>query len=158
MANKQIIYLTIFLIFTSCGKKENGDFNLRATFNVCEIKNSVIQDSIRHYHHKNLEQYGKGVVTLHVANNNDTSIFIISSILSSFGIKKNPPSLYAKVDSIPVLIFTGIEREISQDSAFVNEIQTRVHPYLEEVPPNYNPVVWRIKTVSQRIVEADIVN
>ena len=159
MVNKQIFYLSILLAFTSCGNRgEKNESNLRSMSNVAKIKNLDIQDSIRQYYYKNLKQYDKGVITLHVTNDNDTSVFIISSILSSFNIAENLPSLYAEVDSIPILLFTGVENEVEQDRAYIKEVQKRIYPHLEEVPPNYNPVAWRIKTVSQRIVDAEIIN
>jgi len=67
------------------------------------------------------------------------------------------------------LFYTGIEKSLTFDSYYIANLYKVTNPFLEEylededggiiqVPPNYNPVVWKIEMISQKIVKTTVLN
>lgn len=138
-------------------------------FGVVEINSSEFVDSLRGYYKQNLAKERGGVITIDFQLKNDTSIFYVSSIIDKGLIKDTPPGYYSIVDEFPVLFYTGIEKNLTFDSLYLAKLYEATDSFLEEyiededgsiiqVPPNYNPVAWRIEIMSGRIVKADIIN
>lgn len=84
-------------------------------------------------------------------------------------VMNNPPSNYLVINGFPVLLYSGIEKNLIFDSLYLANFHRRVDPLLEEyiedeernviqIPPNYNPVVWKIKVVARKIVKTEIIN
>lgn len=133
------------------------------------INISELVDSLRGYIVQNLNSERSGVITIDFQVRNDTSVFIISSIIDKGSIKENLPGYYSMVDDIPVLIFTGIEKTLIFDNLYLSNLYMVTDPFLEEyiedekgniiqLPPNYNPVTWKIEMVSQKIIKTQVLN
>jgi outer membrane protein assembly factor BamE (lipoprotein component of BamABCDE complex) len=133
------------------------------------INISELVDSLRGYIVQNLDSERSGVLTIDFQVKNDTSVFIISSIIDKGSIKENPPGYYSLIDDIPVLIFTGVEKTLIFDNLYLSNLYMVTDPFLEEyvedekgniiqLPPNYNPVTWKIEMLSQKIIKTQVLN
>jgi hypothetical protein len=156
MENRLLVIIVLVGAASCTGSMRESKDN--AMLQLVSINNSVVRDSVKSYYERNLAQYSKGVVTINMLIRGDTTKFIISSALSSFGIEATPPAFYTELDSIPILIYTGFEKDILADREYVNQIMARTRSYLDEIPPNYNPVVWEVMVVSQEVVGSRILN
>lgn len=154
--NNRILYLNFIWLLISCNYKTNNIDKLNSN-EIIELTNSVVKDSIRQYYSKYLSN-GNGVITIRIIRNRDTTVYIVSSILSSYGLEKNQLFFYSKVDKIPILILTGLEDELILDSSYFEFVKKSCYPYLEEIPIPFNPVVWEIKTKSQKYVGSKVLN
>lgn len=166
---KNYFYLiTCLLIVLSC-RENNQSKNLMADFGRVKINTPEFVDSLRGYYKQNLVNEKSGVITIDFQIRNDTSVFYVSSIIDKVSIEQNPPGYYSIVDKFPVLFYTGIERNLTFDSLYLANLYRTIDPFLEEyiedddgsiiqVPPNYNPVTWKIEMVSQRIIKTEILN
>lgn len=165
---KKYLYLIgCLLIVPSC--QNNKKMSIPLNFGVVEINSSEFVDSLRGYYKQNLAKERGGVITIDFQLKNDTSIFYVSSIIDKGLIKDTPPGYYSIVDEFPVLFYTGIEKNLTFDSLYLAKLYEATDSFLEEyiededgsiiqVPPNYNPVAWRIEIMSGRIVKADTIN
>jgi hypothetical protein len=166
---KKYFYLiSCFLIVLSC-KENNQNKNIPANPGMVRINSTELVDSLRGYYKQNLVKEKSGVITVDFQIRNDTSIFYVSSIIDKGSIKDTPPGYYSKVDEFPVLFYTGIERNLTFDSLYITNLYKVTDPFLEEyiededgsviqIPPNYNPVTWKIEMVSQRIIKTEVLN
>lgn len=138
-------------------------------FGAVEINSSEFVDSLRGYYKQNLAKERSGVITIDFQLKNDTSIFYVSSIIDKGSIKDTPPGYYSIVDEFPVLFYTGIEKNLTFDSLYLANLYKATDSFLEEyiededgsiiqVPPNYNPVAWRIEMISQKIIKTEVLN
>jgi hypothetical protein len=166
---KKYFYLiSCFLIVLSC-QKNNQSKNVPINLGMVKINIPEFVDSLRGYYKQNLADEKSGVITIDFRIRNDTSIFYVSSIIDKGSIKDSAPGYYSMVDKFPVLVYTGIEKNLTFDSLYLANLYKVTDSFLEEylededgsiiqVPPNYNPVTWRIETVSQRIVKTEVLN
>lgn len=166
---KSYFYLIgCFLIVLSC-REDNQSKNVTADLGMVKISTPEFVDSLRGYYKQNLASEKSGVITIDFHIRNDTSIFYVSSIIDKASIEHNPPGHYSTVDEFPVLFYTGIEKNLTFDSLYLAKLYRAIDPFLEEyiedddgsiiqVPPNYNPVTWKIEMVSQRIIKTEILN
>lgn len=156
------------LVVFSC-QNNNQRANVPLNFGMVAIKSPEFVDSLRGYHKQNLAKEKSGVITVDFQSKNDTSVFYVSSILDKGLIKDNPPGYYSIVDEFPVLVYTGIEKNLTFDSLYLANLYKATDPFLEEyiedddgsviqVPPNYNPVAWKIEMISQKIIKTEVLN
>ncbi len=88
----------------------------------------------------------------------DTSTFIVSITYYFDGaLQYMHPRGYVEIDSIPVLLVSPTEPELKLDSASLKSISERL-AWLSQPPPNYNPIVWRVKMRSGKIVRREVLN
>lgn len=164
---KHLGLISSLLIVLSC--QNNGQKSISVNFGMVEINSSEFGDSLRGYHKQNLAKERSGIITVDFQIKNDTSIFYVSSIIEKGLIKERTPGYYSVVDEFPVLFYTGIEKSLTFDSLYIANLYETTDPFLEEyiededgsiiqVPPNYNPVVWKIEMVSQKIVKTEVLN
>ena len=107
------------------------------------------------------------MITVHFSNEQDTLSWLICSIIRRGALYEKPPSSYSIVDGVPVLIYTGIENELTFDEECLSQLKKEAYPYLFDdlsqnkrtesriilnVPPNFNPEVWRVKFVDGKLV------
>lgn len=101
-------------------------------------------------------------------NNDNSSTFIVYSSLSE-DLKNSPPSYYTTLGEVPVLFYTGMESHILLDSLYLDNLEKDVSPYLEEyieddegnilqVPPSYNPAVWKIEFEGDSLIKKEILS
>jgi hypothetical protein len=166
---KNYFYLiSCFLVVLSC-RENNQSKNVTADLGMVRINTPELVDSLRGYYKQNLVNEKSGVITIDFQIRNDTSILYVSSIIDKALIGHNPPGYYSIVDKFPVLFYTGIEKNLTFDSLYLANLYRTIDPFLEEyvedddgsiiqVPPNYNPVTWKIEMVSQRIIKTEILN
>jgi hypothetical protein len=166
---KKILHIISFFLVTISCQKNNPNINTFTNSESVEINSKELTDSLRSYHKKNLNFEGDGVIIIDFRLKGDTLVFYISSRLDKGSIKDNPPGHFSIVDEVPVLFYTGIEKSLTFDSLYISRLYEAIDPYLEEyiedkdgnvlqVPPNYNPEVWKIEMISNKIIKAEIIN
>jgi len=165
---KYLCLIGCLLIVLSC-QNNNQKQSVPVNFGMVHINSSEFVDSLRGYHKQNLAKERSGVITVDFQIKNDTSIFYVSSIIDKGLVKERTPGYYSIVDEFPVLFYTGIEKSLTFDSLYIANLYETTDPFLEEyiededgsiiqVPPNYNPVVWKIEMVSQKIIKTEVLN
>jgi hypothetical protein len=165
---KRYFYLIIcFLIILSC--QEKAQKKISKNTEGVKINSLELVDSLKGYYKQNLANEKRGVMTVDFQTENDTSVFYVSSVIDRYAIKNNPPGYYSIVDNCPVLFYTGIEKNLTFDSLYLDNLYKTLEPFLEEyfededgniiqVPPNYNPVVWKIEMIHHKIIRTQVLN
>lgn len=164
---KFAVLLIGFVIF-SCEKKSTNEFSVEHFSTMVEIRSQRLQETLNDYFIEHLQEEGEGVIMVDFRNNDNTSTFIIYSSLSE-DLKKSPPSYYTVIDKVPVLFYTGLESHLLFDSLYLESLEKDVSPFLEEyieddegnilqMPPSYNPAVWKIEVVGDSLIKKEILN
>lgn len=162
---KTYAILIIGVVMFSCEKKSTIEFPNENFGSMVEIRNQNLKGVLNDYFHKNLSEEDYGVITVDFRNNNDTSTFIIYSALS-LDLRKSPPSHYTVLGKVPVLFYTGLERYILFDSLYLDNLDKDVSRFLEDyivdekgnilqMPPSYNPAVWKVEIVEDSIIKIE---
>ncbi len=147
----------------SCEKKSINECSFEHFNTMAGIKKPGLSESLNNYWLENLSEKGKGVIMADFGNYDNTSTFIIYSVLSE-DIKKSPPNHDTMLRKVPVLFYTGLERHILFDSVYLSNLEKDVSPFLYEfvvddennilqLPPNYNPVVWKIEFEGDSLIK-----
>jgi hypothetical protein len=134
-----------------------------------DISSFEFVDILGEYHRQYLAKERSGVITINFQIKNDISIFFVSSIVNKALVKKRLSGYYSIVDEFPVLFYTGIEKNLTFDSLYIANLYKVTNPFMEEylddedvsiiqVRPNYNPVVWKIEMISQKIFKTTALN
>jgi hypothetical protein len=165
---RKFAILLIGFVMFSCEKISKNEFPVEHFSTMVEIKNQKLKEALNDYSLENLPEEGKGVVMVDFRNNDDTSTFIIYSSMSE-DLKKSPPSYYTILRKVPILFYTGLESHILFDSLYLDNLDKDVSPFLVryieddqgnilQVPPNYNPPVWRIEIVADSLIKKEVLN
>ena len=162
MKNFNIIILIAFL-FGCSSPTERVYLSNDWTFNNAEVANLI-----KEYHEQSIlgDFEGRGVVEIRFEQSFDTTMLEISTELYQyFKYSYNIPSHYFFVDSVPVVIKTGLGSIFSFDSSYVMKMKEDLKPYylpygyeedngeIISAPPTYLPRVWRIKIHEGKIIE-----
>jgi hypothetical protein len=156
------------LIVLSC-QNNNQKESVPVNFGMVDVNSSEFVDILREYHKQYLAKERSGVITIDFQIKNDISIFFVSSIVNKALVKKRLSGYYSIVDEFPVLFYTGIEKNLTFDSLYIANLYKVTNPFMEEylddedvsiiqVRPNYNPVVWKIEMISQKIFKTTALN
>jgi hypothetical protein len=97
-----------------------------------DINSFEFVDILREYHKQYLAKERSGVITIDFQIKNDTSIFIVSSIVNKALVNERLPGYYSIVDEFPVLFYTGIEKSLTFDSLYIANLYKVTNPFLEE--------------------------
>jgi len=165
---RKFAILLIGFVILSCEKKSTNEFSVEHFNTMVEIKNQRLREVLNDYFLENLQGKDEGVIMVNFRNNDNTSTFIVYSSLSK-DLKKSPPSYYTILGKVPVLFYTGLESYILFDSLYLDNLKKDVSPFLEEyieddegniiqVPPSYNPAVWRIDFEADSLIKKEILN
>ncbi len=157
-----VIILLLTSIITSCQKtkKEVSEFEI-------EIASGQLKNIIIEYNQKILSGKDRAIITLTINNNSDTTILFISSLLepSQEFIMTDLPSFFTTIDNRPVLVYSGFEKLMSFNKTYIKELEEVMDGYMFEIthdegeaimiPPNYNPIVWKMKFFNNELIEID---
>lgn len=158
-------FLIIFLLFfyISCEFEEKKNKQIPEFRNLISLKSESVLEILKHYRLQNLPE-NKGLVLVDIfAAGGDTVVMNIYSRISIITMDNVIPSYYILVDDIPVLFYTGVEKIVSFDSTYRNHIEKIITPFVEsftededndvlQLPPSYNPKVWKIEIVNSEVV------
>lgn len=160
-------YITIILLFVmgACEPpKEQILLNQNFSFDNAEVSKLITA-----YYKENI--HDKGVVYLSFDQVADTTYLFISSRLEEPIDKYSLPSHYFFVESVPVVIRTGLEDIFTFDSIFLknmkNDLNSYYHPkyIIDEdngdttvISINYNPVIWEVKLLDGHVLETKQIN
>ena len=166
---KNYLHITILVLtILSCrdnSRKEPVNLNNE----MVTINNPQLIDSLRKYQEQNLTKERGGVIVVNFQLENDTSVFYVTSSMDKSLVTSNPPGYFSVVDEFPVLFYTGIEKNLTFDSLYLSDLNKLINPFLEEyledekgdilqVPPNYNPVTWKIEMVNEKVIKSEVLN
>jgi hypothetical protein len=122
------------------------------------LRNPEVKEYVKKYFNANLRDYSKGVITIRFNCRPDTTSYILSSTLFEPHLEVTYPLFYTEVESVPVIFYAGIEREVLLSDEYFNELREKIKPHLEKVPSNYNPPVWRLDMASGQVVKMVVLN
>jgi hypothetical protein len=111
----------------------------------------------------NIRNLKAGVIIVKITQSRDTINYRISSTLSMIDIDLKTPSFYILDKRAPILFYTGLEGDFVFSSDYRNKLKKILKPFLVSykedtngeilsLAPNYNPVIWEIKMINQRVI------
>ena len=154
--------------FFSCDKNSSMKFSDELKDRMIQIDNRELKKVISEYHLENLTRKGKGVIVVYLEENKEKQTFVISSSYWE-DFQKTPPSYYTIFEGVPIIFFTGLEKYVQLDSSYLHNLEEEISPFLEkylededgtilQMPPNYNPAVWRIEMLGDSLVSKEVLN
>lgn len=165
---KYAVLVFVLVVITSCDKISTKESPNAIARNIVIVDNLMFEKVLREYYLENLSKKNKGVITVYLEENTDKQSFIV---LSSYweDLKELPPSHYTILENIPVLFYTGMEKYIRLDSTYLSNLNQDISPFLIEyvedeegnilqMPPSYNPTVWRIEFEADSLIKREILN
>jgi predicted membrane GTPase involved in stress response len=111
----------------------------------------------------NIRDLKAGVIIVKMTQSKDTINYKISSTLSNIDIDQKTPSFYVFNNRTPILFYVGLEGDFVFSSEYRNRLKKILKPFLIaykedangkilSLAPNYNPVIWEIKMINQKII------
>ncbi len=159
---KSFIYLLSLTLFVSCANKNTS--NVKP--NNFVINNKILRDNVIGYYNKYLNGANtEGVITIDFSQNGDTSIFVISHDLSLFGLIKNPPLLYCKMNNIDIAVRSKLTpfivmEDVDQEKELKEHFPSQFLEYKinGEVPPPATFICeeWILKFIENRFLTKTI--
>lgn len=165
---KYVVLVFVLALITSCDKVSTKESLSIISEHIVMVDNLIFEKVLKEYYLENLSKKDKGVIIVYLQEKTDKQSFII---LSSYweDLQKSPPSYYTILDNIPIIFYTGMEKYIRLDSTYLSNMKRDISPFLLEyvededgnilqMPPNYNPAVWRIEFEGDSIIKKEILN
>jgi hypothetical protein len=152
------IHLFIFFSFGFCLQCFS-----QSTQSVVGLKNNQLKTVLEDYFKMNIRDLKAGVIIVKMTQSKDTINYKISSTLSNIDIDQKTPSFYVFNNRTPILFYVGLEGDFVFSSEYRNRLKKILKPFLIaykedangkilSLAPNYNPVIWEIKMINQKII------